>query len=81
MSLPRVEQLDRAALAGMTPQAIEEARKAGRLAQMLGSTPPVDWSQVEGQLGREDLAELSPAEIQQARRGGHLEEILSAPLG
>ena len=74
-ALPRVEQLDRAALVGMTPAAIERARQDGKLTTMLGGTPPVGWSQV-GQLTRDDVAELSVGEREQARRGGHLAELL-----
>ena len=78
MSAPRVAQLDRADLAGMTSQEVEEARAAGRLAVLLGGTAPIDLG-AGVQLDREDLAGLSPAEVEQARRLGLLAEVLGDP--
>ncbi|WP_300016859.1 hypothetical protein [Pseudonocardia sp.] len=78
MGAPRVAQLDRQALAGMTAAQIEKARAAGRLAVLLGGVAPVDLD-AGVQLDRADLAGLAPAEVEEARRRGLLVEVLGDP--
>lgn len=72
-------QLDRADLVGMSAEAVDEARRGGRLADLLAGPPaavvPDTLPRVE-QLSRADLAGLTSDQIDGARRGGRLAEVL-----
>jgi hypothetical protein len=66
-------QLTEADLTSMTPEAIEDARAAGRLRRLLGGAEPVPAT---GQLTAEHTAVMSPEEIVAAQDAGRLDVLL-----
>lgn len=70
---PVTAQLTAADLATMAPEAIEAARAAGQLAELLGAPAPVP---AEGQLTAEHTARMTPEAIVAAQEAGRLDVLL-----